>query len=473
MIDLSRGDPGYGFTPSVHGREFASFVLFLDSILNANAEERFTRWSEGSTKALWKNIEEATSRHYSEEAAKQSLGLLRTFLKHAQECARGEGKEWNDFTVLKELFAASAMSGGSYLKPQGETVSRIIVAGWHREELGIHITSDDLLLLNGASHAIGSLFKALGEEGCGFLQRGESVCIASPVYAPYNRLLEERGLSVLTLSMDPLTGKLKEEDIEMLRNTTTQVKVLFLIDPHNPTGFSLLEEELEALAGIARERNLLLITDEVYRSFFPKKKTMLAFAPERTICINTRSKIERSTGLRFGEIIILAEGRERIATLLGLHQAEDLWKLLIAAKAPGRAGGQFQHTNFIPGPSQLLGVAHIVLGGEERRRFLASVAKNRDVFTQTLSLPHQGNTYYVIFDLNTLPGCRTQGIPIEEKLMRLAEEGVIYLPAYRFFAPKDRSKPEALTSVRASVVNTTAERLAEAARRTREVLCEK
>ena len=160
-----------------------------------------------------------------------------------------------------------------------------------------------------------------------------------------------------------------------------------------------------------------------------------------------------------------------MASLLGLESAEEFERLLMYSKAPGRSGGQFQHTTFVAGPSQLLGMAHIILGTEERETYVRDVKKNGEVFCKELSLPHRKNLYYIIFDLNGIPGCTTQELPIEEKLLRLAKAGVVYIPVYRFFAEKDRSKPGVLTSVRASVVNTTAERLKEAAERTKAVLC--
>src|SRR3989344_7589250 len=122
IIDLSRGDPGYGFTPSVRGRECASFVLFLDSILNANAGERFGRWEESTSKELWKTIEEATKTHFHSSTGDHLLGLLREFALEAVKGAKGEGKHWSEFTVLSALFAHSAMSGGSYLHPRGEAL---------------------------------------------------------------------------------------------------------------------------------------------------------------------------------------------------------------------------------------------------------------------------------------------------------------------------------------------------------------
>ena len=455
VIDLSRGDPGYGFTPSAKGREFASYVLFLDSALNNDD-------SPGTIDM--KQIKNITDTTYQPDAASQLLNSLNKFIDAAIKTAKDEGKNWNDETVLKELFANSAMSGGSYLNPKGQEITRMIIAAWHRSEYGVDIKSNDLILTNGASHAIGTVFKALGEEGCGYLKSGDTAIIASPVYAPYNRILEERGINTITFSMNPLNGNVTIPD-------NADAKALILIDPNNPTGFSMKQDDIEKLAMLAKEKNMIVITDEVYSSFFPKKKTMLALAPERTIAINARSKIERSTGLRFGEIITLSEGKTNMAKMIGLSDAEEFEKLLIFAKAPGRAGGQFQHTTFVPGPSQLLGIAHIILGKSEREKYLKDLSENRAIFCEELSLKSEGNTYYIIFDLDELPGCSTQNMQIEDRLKKLAEAGVVYIPAYRFFSEEDRTREGVLTSVRASVVNTTPERLREATERTKGVLC--
>ena len=472
FIDLSRGDPGYGFTPSVRGRTFASLILALDSELNHNAENRFLEFDRKDLPKIEVKIGAVISAVYSKETADNHRALLKEFINATIEAAAGEGKKWDTFDVLWNLFAYCPMSGGSYLHPKGQEIARVIVAAWHREKYGVPLTCEDLIFTNGVSHGIGTLFKALGEEGCGYLKRGDAVAIASPVYAPYISILEERGIVPVTFPIDPVTGKLsdlpmKNEKLKM-KNT---LKALILIDPNNPTGFSLSEESLKSLAEFAIKENLLVITDEVYSSFFPKKKTMLSFAPERTVCLNARSKIERSTGLRFGEIITLSKGREGIAKILGLKDGAAFEDLLLAAKAPGRTGGQFQHTTFIPGPAQLLGIAHLVLGKEEREQYRKDLAENGRIFCKELGLPHEGNLYYVLFDLNALPKCTPKDLSVEEKLIKLAEAGVIYIPAYRFFSEEERGASGLLSMMRASVVNTTPEKLREAARRTREVLC--
>jgi aspartate/methionine/tyrosine aminotransferase len=285
------------------------------------------------------------------------------------------------------------------------------------------------------------------------------------VYSPYNRIIEERGLIPIPYTMDPLTGELSNLQVDK------KPKAIILIDPNNPTGFSLSQESLNALAKFAKDSNSLIITDEVYYSFFPHKETMIKVAPERTICINARSKTERSTGLRSGEIIITKAGRENIAQMIGLSDAASLEQLLMFSKAPGRTGGQFQHTTFVPGPSQLLGISHIALGREEREEYMKNLQNNRDTFCKSLNLPHKNNTYYIIFDLDSIDGCTTKDLPIEDKLILLAKAGVVFIPAYRFFAEEDRDKPGVLTSVRASIVNTTPDKLKEAGERVKKVLC--
>jgi len=456
VIDLSRGDPGYGFTPSVRGREFGSYVLFLDSALNG-----YDRVNKSSRLKL---IEKITKEIYQPEVAERLLNMLREFIDEVIDSSKYEGRKWDDEIILQELFGNCAMSGGSYLNPKGQEITRVIVSAWHRNEYGVDIVSDDLLLTNGASHAIGTVFKALGEEGCGYLKSGDTAMIASPVYSPYNRILDERRIKTIAFSMNHLNGDIT------IKNPLS-AKVMILIDPNNPTGFSLKQNDIEKLATLAKERNMLVITDEVYSSFFAKKKNMLALIPERTIAINARSKVERSTGLRFGEIIVLPDGRKNISKMLGLKDPNALEQLLVFAKGPGRAGGQFQHTTFVPGPSQLLGMAHVVLGKKERDKYMSDLSENRAIFCDSLSLKSEGNTYYIIFDLDSLPGCNTHNISMEERLTKLAEAGLVYIPAYRFFSEEDRKKPGVLTSVRASVVNTTPDRLKEAAERTKRILC--
>ena len=113
----------------------------------------------------------------------------------------------------------------------------------------------------------------------------------------------------------------------------------------------------------------------------------------------------------------------------------------------------------------------MVLGEREREAYKDAVAGNMKAFTETLGLSHEGNQYYIIFDLNDVSGARKGAVPPEEKLLELAKRGVVYIPSNLFFSGADRARQDYRNTVRASVVNTSLENVKKAAKITREYLC--
>ncbi len=80
---------------------------------------------------------------------------------------------------------------------------------------------------------------------------------------------------------------------------------LLLNFPNNPSGDVLTEEELTQLAELAREKNLILISDEVYNyiRYKGEPQSMLSFAPERTVVVSSASKEYLIPGARVGYVI--------------------------------------------------------------------------------------------------------------------------------------------------------------------------
>ncbi|HLG25993.1 MAG TPA: pyridoxal phosphate-dependent aminotransferase, partial [Candidatus Gracilibacteria bacterium] len=381
VIDLSRGDPGYGFTPSVRGRRFYGFLAMLDTHLN-NGAGRFSIRTDGAgNEGITADIESFTRNSFSKELADALLADLEEFIAALRNMSKECGLEWTAFDVLKNIFSSCAVTGGTYLNPQGEEITRVVLAHWYRQFLPGTITHNDFIVFQGASHAIGTVFKALGKGGIGYLNPDDVVVISSPVYAPYNASLLNRGIKSFVLSVDPVTGVMSEESLnhlESLSNETPsgRLKAIILIDPNNPTGFSLADTSLQRIATIAKKHDCIVITDEVYISFFPRKKTLADYCPERLLRIDARSKIERSTGLRFGDMFISQTANDYLSgNILKKHLAagQDLKSYLIQAKGPGGPEGELQHTTFVPGPSQFMGIAHMVLGGKEREKYLEDV----------------------------------------------------------------------------------------------------
>ncbi|MFA5789032.1 MAG: pyridoxal phosphate-dependent aminotransferase [Candidatus Gracilibacteria bacterium] len=471
IVDLSRGDPGYGFSPSVRGREFLSFLLFLDTKLN-NPNHLFAENEKEAEKQILEEIAVFAHSAYVPALATRYLNDLSEFIQRCIQIAQGEGVEMSPYDVLFEIFKHSTVSGGTYHDPKGEKLVRMIVAWWHKKTVQTPFSYEDVIFTSGASHAIGTIFKLLGQEGLQFLTHGDKVLISSPVYSPYKTILQRRGLQALSISVDPLTGKVEGRSLEVL-NTAKSVKLLILIDPNNPTGFSMDDETMKILAKFAKEQDAIIITDEVYSAFFEDRKSILDLCPERTLRIQARSKIERSTGLRFGDLLICPETNKyltevRLKDLL--PEGYDFKKAFIFAKGPGGVHGEFQHTTFVTGPDQYLGAAHILLGEEERKKYRETMRKNQEVFCKTLGLPHEGNLYYTMFDMNDVPGCTTQDIPPEQKICDLARLGVIYLPSNLFFSEEDRAFKSRIHTVRASLANGTPDKIKQAAEITRQYL---
>lgn len=472
VIDLSRGDPGYGFTPSVAGRRFFSYLVLLDSYLNHD-QQRFSDYEEKDYKKIMADIISFTEYTFNGAAAGHLIGNLGSFIDSIQKMALECGMKWSRFDVLKSLFYLCPVSGGSYLNPRGEEITRVVLANWYRQFISTPISHDDLILFNGASHAIGTLFKALGTWGVNYLNDGSTVVICSPAYSPYNASLLNRSIKTFSLSINPLTGEIDEDSMAHLEKYEDKIHAIILIDPNNPTGFSINEIGLRKIAKVAEKHDSIIISDEVYSSFFDKKKTIVDYAPKRTLRIDARSKIERSTGLRFGDMFISAEANKHISENI-LHDLllpdQDLKSLLMQAKGPGGVEGELQHTTFVPGPAQFLGICHVVMGGEEREQYFDSLRTNSKIFIESLGLEYKGNLYYVIFDFDKISCDSKKKIPVEEKLLNLAKLGVIYLPVYLFFSEFERAEKASLNMVRASVVNTGADNILKAAKITKEYL---
>lgn len=510
MIDLSRGDPGCGYTPSMAGRRFFGYLLYIDSVLNT-FDRRYDRLKEADFPQVWEEIVSLTREHFPVDADTY-LQQWEVIFIECERAAREQGLPSSRFEILRAFFGTCVASGGSYLDPHGEPLFRAIVADWHHRMLtrshsddgdsrAAPFTYQQVMFTNGASHAIGSLFAALGSEGAGYLNPGDIVLSASPLYSPYNEIFHHRGLKVVMLTLDPVTGRASPESwarVNAMRDgggvgagntgANGRVKLILIVDPHNPTGTSIHPDDFAPLLELAEKDQSIMITDEVYFEFFPEKESIFSRASDRMIRISARSKIERSTGLRFGDIVITKAANVYLTELLrenagettadigatdvggatGLPIGMDFWEFLLMAKSPGGTGGEFFHTTFVPGPSQAMGVLHMLLGGDERQLYVKNVARAREIFCELLELPHRANMYYILFDLNATPGATQQRleVPIEEKLTALAKMGLVYLPAYRFFDEADRKVDTHSNIVRASFVNASVERMRTAAEMT-------
>lgn len=172
---------------------------------------------------------------------------------------------------------------------------------------------EEVLVTVGGSEAIDIALRAV-------INPGEEVIIPQPSYVSY------LPCAVLADAV-PVIVKLKEEDEfrltkqQLLDSITEKTKVLILPFPNNPTGAIMTRADLEEIAQVIIEKDLLVISDEIYSELsYDKKHVSIASLPgmkERTILINGFSKSYAMTGWRLG----YAAGPEEIITqMIKIHQ---------------------------------------------------------------------------------------------------------------------------------------------------------
>ena len=154
----------------------------------------------------------------------------------------------------------------------------------------------EVLVTVGGSEAIDAALRAV-------INPGDEVLIPEPCYVSYTPC------AVLADAV-PVTIELKEENQfkltreDLLSKITPKSKVLVLAFPNNPTGGIMTREDLEAIADIIIDNDLLVLSDEIYSELtYLGDHVSIASLPgmrERTIVINGFSKAYAMTGWRLG-----------------------------------------------------------------------------------------------------------------------------------------------------------------------------
>ena len=164
-----------------------------------------------------------------------------------------------------------------------------------RFELRYHYDKEVMVTVGG-SEAIDIALRAM-------LEPGDEVLIPQPCYVSYQPCTVLAGGKPVVIELQGKNDfKLKKE--ELLAAITDKTKLLILAYPNNPTGAVMTREDLEPLADIIIEKDLIVISDEIYSELtYGNRHVSIASFPgmkERTIVINGFSKSYAMTGWRLG-----------------------------------------------------------------------------------------------------------------------------------------------------------------------------
>lgn len=148
--------------------------------------------------------------------------------------------------------------GNQYPPGPGVPELRTAIAAHQEHRYGLSFDPDrEVLVTAGATEAIAASLLALVEPG-------DEVVALEPYYDSYAASIALAGGTRVPVTLRPDGGAFRLDLDELRAAVTDRTRLLLINTPHNPTGTVLTREELTAIAALAVERDLLVITDEVY-----------------------------------------------------------------------------------------------------------------------------------------------------------------------------------------------------------------
>ena len=196
--------------------------------------------------------------------------------------------------------AVDAMNAGHthYTASGGILELKQAVCAAYQRDYGLKFTPGQVLISCGAKHSIHNVISSL----CG---PGDEVIIPAPYWVSYSALVEIAGATPVLVNTSEASGFCMSAD-QFAAAITPKTRLLMLNNPSNPTGCAYPVTQLEALAKVAVEKNVLVLSDEIYEKLIYTGAEFRSFASfgqdvaARTIIVSGVSKAYAMTGWRIG-----------------------------------------------------------------------------------------------------------------------------------------------------------------------------
>lgn len=185
-----------------------------------------------------------------------------------------------------------------YTPAAGIVPLRRAIADQLRQQYGVEYEPEEVVVSNGAKQALFNACMAL-------LDPGDEVIIQAPYWVSYPEIVRLAGGVPVVVDTGAATGFRMTPEMVRAR-ITPRTRILNLNSPSNPTGVVYEPEELRALAELAVERELTILSDEIYDQLVYEGVEFASVASfgrevwERTVTINGYSKTYAMTGWRLG-----------------------------------------------------------------------------------------------------------------------------------------------------------------------------
>ncbi|MDR9757736.1 MAG: aminotransferase class I/II-fold pyridoxal phosphate-dependent enzyme [Syntrophomonadaceae bacterium] len=216
--------------------------------------------------------------------------------------------------VVREACCNALEKGRTkYTSNSGVPELREEIAHYLQSRFEVQYSPEQILITVGVSEAVDLALRAITNPG-------DEILVGEPCYVSYAPSVSlAGGIPVLVPARAEENFKLKKKDI--ISHISSKTKAIMISYPNNPTGAIMERADLEEIAQIARNYDLLVISDEVYAELtYGRKHVSISTLPgmkERTLLLNGFSKAFAMTGWRLG---YAAGPREIIDAMLKIHQ---------------------------------------------------------------------------------------------------------------------------------------------------------
>lgn len=227
----------------------------------------------------------------------------------------GFGAGEPDFNTPDHIKAAAekAIAGNvtRYTPASGTAALKEAVCKRMREDCGLDYKPSQVVVSSGAKHCVYIALRAL-------VNPGDEVILPAPFWVSYLELIKMAGgVPVVVTAGESAGFKITAE--QLAAAVTPKTKALILNNPCNPTGMMYSKEELAAIARVCVEKDIYVISDEIYYGLVYDGGEFVSLASlgeeirERAILVNGVSKSYAMTGWRIGYLL----SSERIAKVMG------------------------------------------------------------------------------------------------------------------------------------------------------------
>ena len=295
--------------------------------------------------------------------------------------------------------------------PSGGVIALIEAIQNYYARLGVPYAPEDILITSGGSEALSMAMLCI-------LNEGDEVLVPEPFYPNYRTFIRMAGGEIRPIPTTPEDGYhyADRSRIEPLINEKT--RALLITNPGNPTGAVLTQKEIRLLGDIAKEHDLYLICDEVYREFIYDGGALTTAATlqdlaENLIIVDSVSKRFSACGARVGALLSrnealmegamkLAQSRLSVATLdqvgaAALYRTKPSYFRAVRSEYQRRRDVCYEKLREIPGilVSKPQGAFYMMakLPVEDTEAFQMFLLKNFDYEGETVMFAPGGGFY--------------------------------------------------------------------------------